>query len=151
MSSKPLPEKKFQTDLCEAARAIGGYALKMSNQFFVGVPDILVKVPLQPGAFIECKTVVWPKRTESPIKIDLSAMQRLVMRDMQRSGLIAVWAVATRADLFFDGKVSEAQFVLVGRDPNATSIPAHIFARQAIRRGKGERWDIREILRVAAL
>lgn len=91
--SKLYPEKKFQTLLCDAVRAQGGYALKMSNQFMVGIPDLHLKVPGLPDAFIECKTDQLRVSDDAKIQLDLTEMQRLDIRKRQAAGSLAGWCL----------------------------------------------------------
>jgi hypothetical protein len=137
-----IPEKKFQTDLVDAARGLGGYAIKMSNQFLVGVPDLLIKLPLDPVLLLECKTEPFPKKSRS-IPVALTPMQRKHLSGFQKSGGLGAWCVMS---VFED-----VQLAYVGVDVQQTALDTEHFKRYAVPRHRGTRWDVREIIRVAKL
>ena len=48
-------ELTLQSEICKSVRAQGGYAVKLSHRFAVGVPDLLIRMPHVSAMLIEVK------------------------------------------------------------------------------------------------
>ena len=48
-----MKELVFQKQIIDAAKQGGGYGLKLSHKFKVGIPDLMVLMPGEPAAFFE--------------------------------------------------------------------------------------------------
>lgn len=48
-------ELKLQTDIIKSVERMGGYGLKMSNRFMIGIPDLLIMLPPYAPCIIEVK------------------------------------------------------------------------------------------------
>lgn len=48
-------ELTLQSEICKSVRAQGGYAIKLSHRFAVGVPDLLIRMPHISAMLIEVK------------------------------------------------------------------------------------------------
>lgn len=76
-----MKEVDHQANIKLSVKAQGGYALKLSNRFTVGVPDLLIMHPL----FVPCIAEVKDLKDCVPDfdrKIDVSPKQDLTMRQM---------------------------------------------------------------------
>lgn len=50
-----MKETDYQTKICEVVNKGGGFAMKMSHRFLVGVPDLLATLPVGRPSLIEVK------------------------------------------------------------------------------------------------
>lgn len=83
-----MKELEFQTLVRKAVEYEGGYGLKMSNRFLVGVPDLLLHLPGLPTMVMEAKF----DRVTSTIKryaLVLTPRQALTLRQMAGAGMLA--------------------------------------------------------------
>ena len=110
------------------------YAIKMSNRFIAGIPDLLIKVPDYEILFVEVKYTVLPK-TSSTVLVETTAIQKRTLKVMAGAGLaVAVW-------VFVDVGKSTG-IAKVGWDRTSIDIdPAKL-----IYRPKGKIWPIKELL-----
>lgn len=82
-----MKETDFQKVVMDAVRAEGGYGLKLSNKFLVGVPDLLIKAPGFPTTILEAKQEKWPVRPETLLKPDVTALQAKHLREANGAGI----------------------------------------------------------------
>lgn len=54
-----MDELRFQSELVDSARVMGGYGRKLAHKFQVGIPDLMLMLPGKPVWFVEAKW--WPK------------------------------------------------------------------------------------------
>lgn len=84
-----MRELDAQKHVVDAVEAEGGYALKMSHRFLIGIPDLLVKLPGRPAMILEAKVhecMVY--RPDSEFKLEATALQERELRMMEGAGLI---------------------------------------------------------------
>jgi hypothetical protein len=68
------------------------FAIKMSNRFQSGVPDLMIKVPKHPIMLVEVKKGEINKK--GIVKINTTPIQRYIMQHMQKSGIrCEVWTI----------------------------------------------------------
>lgn len=119
-------ERTFQTELLALMRQQGWHAFKITTSFASGVPDLYVKAPLYCAMWIELKFMKYPG------KISLTPVQRKFMRDEQRAGGRAGWAVCV------DGHALYAN-----NNPEVISLGPKDLIQE---RGHGEVWNINTLL-----
>ncbi len=78
-------ELALQSEICKSVRAQGGYALKLSHRFIVGVPDLLICMPGYPAMLIEVKDlgVVTDK---FDLKVPVTPKQREELKKFNEAG-----------------------------------------------------------------
>lgn len=135
-------ETALQTDLIHAAEAEGGYGLKLSNRFTIGVLDLLIQLPGQCTRIIECKRAVLPVRPTTPIKVELEVLQRRTLRDLQKAGAFAGWCLILAPT---NDRNPPFYKILVGQDPEIVSVTREDVDMFALTRNRGEKWPIRKI------
>lgn len=84
-------EVDYQKAIIEAVKDDGGYGLKMSNRFLVGVPDLLLHPGWLPTMIVEVKRDSLPARPDTKMTIDISPNQRKNLLAFQKSGGVAGW------------------------------------------------------------
>ena len=80
---KMLKEVDLQAKVKDAIIEMGGFSMKMSNRFLIGVPDLLCKLPNYPTSFWEVKRVPFIREK---IKADATLNQKKWLRDFERAG-----------------------------------------------------------------
>lgn len=104
-------EKKYHSELVDLVNDdLGGYGYKAQRGFVKGVPDVELKVPHLPLVKIEVKHEVWV-RMPTLIKINLTKLQRIRLKHMQKANLSCGWAVFITVD--------KKTLVAYGTDPDA--------------------------------
>lgn len=84
-----MKEVDIQRELVKEARSLGGYAHKLTNAFTIGIPDLLIKLPMHPAALVEAKVEHWPKTDKGHIAIDPTPQQLKHLRDAHTAGMVA--------------------------------------------------------------
>jgi len=132
-------ELSIQSSLVKEAFALGGYALKMSNRFLVGVPDLLVHLPASPTVIVEIKLAVAPTRLTTPISVDLTVQQRYTLQKMQKAGVKSGWClfVANKS-----GRNPDYHSVFVSTDLTRTHV---LISELNFTRKRGDQWPIQRI------
>lgn len=128
-------ELKIQSQIMEDAKScsINAYAMKMSNHFLSGIPDLMIKLPDQDVIFVEVKKGEMSK--EGSVAINTTPLQRQTMRLMEKSGLrVEVWVVIND-----DGDLRMLRTV-----PESTRVMCDV--KSLPRRKRGEGWAITEFL-----
>lgn len=64
----------------------GGFCIKLSHRFIVGVPDLLVKIPGRAAMLIEVKWARAPKRKD--YMLEITPRQAQVLRQAEAAGMI---------------------------------------------------------------
>lgn len=85
-----MKETALQSLFCEAVRDHKGFAEKLSNRFMIGVPDLVVKIPDFPTAFVEVKQregVPW-----QDFKLEVTKLQDDWLTRAQEAGTVALVA-----------------------------------------------------------
>ena len=83
-----MSELDRQRDVIHVVKDMGGHAYKSSNQWLVGICDLVVKVPYKPVAFLEAKLNDAPKRSAF-FRLGLTSIQEKFLRDMDAAGAYA--------------------------------------------------------------
>ena len=133
-----VKEVDLQSRLVEEARRTGGYALKMSNRFVVGVPDLLIQLPGLPTVLVECKAQTLPAKPETPFRLGLSRHQSASIDHINESGGNAGWCL-------FVPKENGAYWLPVGREP-VDLIPQAALA-SCLFKARGEAWPVEAVVR----
>lgn len=133
-------ELPFQTALIKAAKAEGGYAIKMSNRFLVGIPDLLVKLPDYPTCLIECKRNA-NKGSEKDVQFTpgVTALQSHNLSNFQKAGGVSGIAV------LIDGSWPQLIFA-DAYDRLYEKATIKCVKSGLILRNKGKPWPIKEII-----
>ena len=92
-----MRESEFHRRLLRDYRDMKGYAIKVSDRFTVGTPDLFIHLHGYGSYWIEVKVVTCVKHHERGYPIRLSPMQRATLAEMQNAGMNAGWAVLVRA------------------------------------------------------
>lgn len=91
-----VAETDIQRQLINSAEETGGYGLKLSNRFIVGVPDLILAMPIPPMySFIEMKKDDWPK-TSDVVTWGVTKIQENTLVTMQNAGLRAAMGIAIK-------------------------------------------------------
>lgn len=91
-------EKKYHAELVDAVNDdLAGYGYKAQRGFIKGVPDVELKVPELSLVKMEIKHEVY-KKVPFLLKINLTELQRLRLKKMQRAKLACGWAVFVTVD-----------------------------------------------------
>ena len=128
-------ETKFQSLLVKAAIDAGGHAFKMSNRFLVGVPDLFVVLPGQPGCIIECKRDDWPTLGSTRIRAEATPKQASNIAKLRKAGQIAGLCVMVEM-----GDGSCLILAQPGADPIDTT--QHDALTHGYSKTRGEKWPI---------
>jgi hypothetical protein len=112
----------------------GGYAIKLSNRFVAGVPDLLLAMPMVGSAFAEVKLL----KGESTVVL-VTSLQVLTIKKMQKAGIHAgIMAVRSL------GEGNYALYIACLMDEDIFRIRGY---KQLTRR-KGEPWPIGDVIRL---
>jgi hypothetical protein len=122
-------ERSFQTELLIEMRRQGWHCFKITTPFMIGVPDLYIKAALRPPVWLELKYM------KSPGKVDLTPLQRKFMRDENKVGGRAGWAVCV-----------EGGHLYVGANPDIISLSDHNSLYLLQHRERGEAWNVQAIL-----
>lgn len=91
-------ETDYQGDIVKAVKAEGGYGVKMSNRFLIGVPDLYLKPLGLPSMLVEVKLLTaYPVMDDSIMRVELTALQRSSLLDHQGSGGVSGWLLLVKA------------------------------------------------------
>lgn len=138
-----MKELHWQRHLIEDVEKLGGYGLKMSNQFTSGVPDLLLQIPDMPTCAIECKVKkVASYSIGKQYSNQMTKLQRITIKEMQDAGMVAGGLV-----LFDDG--STTHYMCVVSDCDAGMIT--MGKSDLIRRKRGEVWQTKKIVQMLTL
>jgi hypothetical protein len=73
------------------------YAIKMSNRFLAGIPDLMLKAPGHDILFVEMKVTDYKKK--GFVNVDTTRIQQETMAKMGMAGIrCEVWVVVTNDD-----------------------------------------------------
>ena len=135
-------ELLLQRNLIKATETLGGYGLKLSNRFLIGIPDLLLHVPGYSTSLIECKFTTIPKLAKTPVKVALTPLQRDTIRQMQKAGMKAGWClfVADR-----EGPNPNFHYVLAST-VLVDSVTQDNLVSDALVRKRGTPWPVKEIV-----
>ena len=88
-------ELQFQKRLIDAVEERGGWAIKLSNRFTIGIPDLLVQIWGWPTMLLEVKLVELPVNdyTKMQVLSPLTALQKQTIIKAQNAGALAgvIW------------------------------------------------------------
>lgn len=87
-----MNELQFQTALCKRITECNGFAMKMSNAYLAGVPDLFVSLPGVGNCFLECKLAKVPAVVKE-VRINITKLQIEYLQRIERSGTVAGVAV----------------------------------------------------------
>jgi len=130
------PELKFQRQIIEDVDKAHphAFAIKMSNRFLAGIPDLLIKVPKNEIVFIEAKVAKVKVKT-SAIDVNTTGIQRAILKAMESAGIsVAVWVLV-------DAGEKSGIFRCHWSVTSAT-----IDVDKLIYRPRGQRWPIDELI-----
>lgn len=85
-----MNELAMQALVVKTVNDAGGFAMKLSHRFLVGVPDLLVKLgPTQAGVLEVKRHDLSPigVRANMPFRLDVTPAQRRYLRDADRGGM----------------------------------------------------------------
>jgi len=88
-------ESDFKKELLDSLGGMGYHAHSVSEKFQSGIPDIWVSGRELRG-WVELKYATMPKMGKTPIKLNLSVLQRKHLRDEQRSGGECGWILCVK-------------------------------------------------------
>lgn len=130
-----MDELGIQSDLIRAARDVGGFGVKLSHRFIVGVVDLLIQLPGLPTALIEVKfdRVLTRSRVQ---RLALTPHQRAFILNVQGAGGHSGWVLAVQVP----GKPGGA-YLACGTDSRATRATVPQMERM-----RGGPWPVREIV-----
>jgi hypothetical protein len=110
------------------------FAMKMSNHFMSGIPDLIIKVPDHEVIFVEVKKGEVGK--DGMVAINTTPLQRQIMRKMKESGLrVEVWVVIE----------DDNELAMLRTVPEATKVLCKLNTLPRRKRGVG--WPIEDFLR----
>lgn len=135
-----MMEVEFQRNICNAARAEGGYAHKRSNRFMVGIVDLLIKMPAAPAAIIECKMVTIPKQHNTVIHIDMTKLQRADLKEFRRAGGWSGYMLCAPAP-----KLRDKYYIYMGSALDQENLGISDFIDCSIIKHRGEAWPIKRL------
>lgn len=138
-----MKEIDIQRELVNEARGLGGYAIKMSNRFLVGIPDLLIKLPGMQACLIEVKIERMPTRDTGHIGVNPTPQQlrNLKMADKANfaSGVL-VCCSGIKAGMW--------NYVpVITRNVDLEHCNRAIFIRDCLTRVPGGKWHVEEIIR----
>ena len=128
-------ELKIQSQIMDDARAqrTDVFAMKMSNHFMSGIPDLIIKVPDHDVIFVEVKKGEIGK--DGMVAVKTTPLQRQTMKKMEESGLrVEVWVVVE------DGN----ELAMLRTVPEATRVLCRLDMLPRRKRGIG--WPIEQFL-----
>jgi hypothetical protein len=129
-------ELRYQTQILEDVKSFDrrSFAIKMSNRFLGGIPDLLIKVPDYEIVFVEMKQVDLSPKSKT-IKVETKPIQKVTLKLMERAGIsVAVWIVVS-----FDGTSGIARTTW---DTTTMKIDTD----KLIYRPRGQIWPIKELI-----
>lgn len=115
-----MREVDFQAWFVAQVKELGGFSKKLNSKTN-GMLDTFVQLPGDPFRFVEFKFFEMPKRYDTPIKVELTALQRKFIRDMQASGGHAGWLIAHKAG-------RGAYFAMAGNSHTIETVSQSLFA-----------------------
>ncbi len=80
-----MNELQAQKLVIDAVREYGGAGWKLSNRFLVGIPDLLLCLPLQTVGIWEVKIGDMPKR-DNHVKLAITPLQEKTLNDLHNAG-----------------------------------------------------------------
>ena len=81
-------ETEMQQLIIDAVKRRGGFAVKLSNRFLVGVVDLLVKLPRYPAGLLECKRYDYAgKEAVAEFDLAVTGPQQRFLRDADAAGM----------------------------------------------------------------
>lgn len=94
-------EVQYQTKIVKAITDQGGFAMKMSHRFLVGVPDLLIKVsPQHLTLVLECKRVVVTAKKATHALVKITPLQFQTLEKMAKAGFVTgVAAIVAEKDM----------------------------------------------------
>lgn len=128
-------ETDFRTELVQAARAAGGHAVVTHGALIQGIPDLYIQIPGWHGFWLECKFAKREKASDGA-SLALTAGQRLFLRQHQRAGGLAGWALCLRSP----GRPMWELFVGANSEIEAATVNNWVMTRTT-----GEAWDMAKI------
>jgi hypothetical protein len=85
-------ETDYQGDIVKAVKAQGGYGVKMSNRFLIGVPDLYLKPLGLSSMLVEVKLLTdYPILADTKLAVAITALQRISLLDHQKAGGVSAW------------------------------------------------------------
>lgn len=109
------------------------YAIKMSNRFLSGVPDLMLKAPGHDVILVEMKLTEYKKK--GYVNVDTTILQRETMRMMERAGLrCEVWVVV----------VDVTGLYMLRTPPEATKVECTL--ESLVKKERGQPWPIIEFV-----
>jgi hypothetical protein len=118
----------YQRYIVTAFNEAGGYALKMSNAFMSGIPDLLLKSPAWP------QPQIWEvKKANLTRRVNTTPLQRQTLRSMKDSGIqVGILLILPTA--------GRDVILALTRDPEQTIILREQFSSCHYVRKLGENW-----------
>lgn len=85
-----MNELALQKWIVDVVTERGGFAMKMSHRFLVGVPDLLIKTSyIAAPTVIEVKLVKFKKELQKQVVPEVSVLQRRYLKRMEEGGFEA--------------------------------------------------------------
>ena len=106
-----------------------------------GRADLYIAVPGWRSLWLEVKVENWPKRG-NVIMVNLTALQRKFIRDLQKAGKHAGWAVVVRHP------ATQNRHMFIGTHPDTTNITPND-PMSTIRLRRGGQWSLDFIMRLS--
>lgn len=85
-------ETDYQKHILDVIIAEGGYGIKLSNRFLVGIPDLFIKPLHAVASLVEVKLQKgYPVNPDTPIHVNITALQRHHLMQYSKAGGISGW------------------------------------------------------------
>lgn len=128
-------ELNLQTQIIKDAKGqmTNVFAMKMSNHFLSGIPDLVIKLPTHDILFVEVKK--GETDNTGMVVVKTTPLQRQIMRSMEESGMrVEVWVIIE----------TDAGPAMLRTVPEATRVVCNITKLPIRKRGIG--WPIEDFL-----
>lgn len=129
-------EKQFQTEILRELKDNKAHAFKAWSAYGSGFVDLYAHAPGYPACWIELKFLKRKNETGS-YPINMTPQQRRFLRDEQRVGGLAGWALCVRIE------GTGVHLIFAGASHTATKTSALNFIH---RRDRGDNWRATEII-----
>lgn len=132
-------ESSLIREFAADANNIGAHSRKISDRFNIGIPDLWCCYG-GIGCWLEFKYLKAPAKPETPLKVDMTALQREFIRKEQRAGGNCGWVLGVKF-------TTTTWRLYAGNSPDVISVGQDSFIQ---RRKRGEMWDIARVMEVVS-